>query len=171
MKRTMLAVCTMLIVHAVQAGPILDLRDCPLDRLTFVDPVAGGTFVVTRAGADYRFLCGQDMVARMLPGADCRGPFGALVLAGTVREPDDTGPRSVFAVWTVEPAAPCCGWSVLDEADGAAIVGRPEFGWFAPDAVPALGAMGFADISFDRLHREGMATFSPKIAMRCEFPG
>jgi hypothetical protein len=70
----------------------------------------------------------------------------------------------------VERAAPCCGWSVLDEAAGRAIVDGADFRWFEQDAVPTLGAVRFADIHFDDLHRADNAIFSAKTAMRCELP-
>jgi hypothetical protein len=163
-----LAAFVVLAATAVQAGQVIDMRACPLDRTTFIDPVAGGKFTVGRVGADYRFQCADGMTRWPRAGEDCRGPFGDLVLAGVVREPDDPGPRNVFAVWTVKRTAPCCGWSVLDEAAGQAVIGRPGFRWLAPDAVPTLGAVSFADIRFDTLHQDGIEIFSPKTAMRCE---
>ena len=35
----------------------IDIRDCPLDTVVFVDPWAGGSFQVKRVGTKYNWLC------------------------------------------------------------------------------------------------------------------
>jgi hypothetical protein len=165
--KALLATIVPLAAGAAQAGQVVDIGACPLDTLTFVDPVAGGIFVVDRVGADRHYLCAGSMVAEPA-GGECSGPFGDLVLEGKVREPDDAAPRTVFAIWSVEPAAPCCGWRVLNETSAPAVTGQPGFHWLDHAAVPTLATTGFAAITFDDLHREGSAMFSPKSAMRCE---
>jgi len=66
-------------------------------------------------------------------------------------------------------AAPCCGWSVLDESSGQEPTEEDGFRWLGKGEMPLLGETGFASIQFDEAHRNGIAMFSaPKYAMKCE---
>jgi hypothetical protein len=141
------------------AGPasagIIDMRDCRLDTVTFIDPVAGGAFTVRRVGRNSS--CTRKAV--------CDGRLGDLVLAGRLSEPGEA-PLIVYAIWHTEPAAPCCGWRVLAEKEGRKLAARAGFHWL--DRAPRLGETGFASIYFDEAHQEGRDIFSaPKVAMRC----
>jgi len=84
------------LTHASQAGQVINMRQCPLDALTFVDPVAGAEFTVTRVGTNSHYLC--DSGPTDIPPADeqCSGPFGDLVLQGNDSEPDALGTRKVL---------------------------------------------------------------------------
>lgn len=149
------------------SAAIIDMGDCRLDTVTFVDPAAGGSFVVERVGRNVRYLC----AAGPADGAACAGPFGDLVLYGTAREPGQS-PRKAFAVWHSEKAAPCCGWRVLEEGAAGSLLTAPGFRWLDGAAAPRLGDVGFASIYFDEYHRTGSDEFSaPKIAMRCAVGG
>jgi hypothetical protein len=145
----------------------VDMRDCRLDTVTFIDPVAGGTFAVARVGRNVNYLCKGGVRTDAEADDICAGPFGDLVLAGRLGEPGET-PRNVFAVWHMEKAAPCCGWRILEERAGRKFAALPGFRWLDGVRAPRLGQVGFASIFFDELHQEGSAVFSaPKIAMHC----
>ena len=81
---------SLLILHLLIAGPVsaFDMRDCPLDRLTFIDSWAKGQFEVVRSGSRPYFICGdaRERVDGTPPNADdCVGPFGLTVLDGVLK--------------------------------------------------------------------------------------
>lgn len=88
------------------AQPI-DIRDCPLDTVVFIDPWAGGSFVVRKVGADHSWLCEEGFEP---PDAMCSGPFGHLVLEGEHRRYEWSEPERMTATYTVIKGVPCCDW-------------------------------------------------------------
>ena len=80
MKRQAAALLAALACSTGAAGAgVIDIRDCPLDTLVFVDPWAGGSFTVKRVGTNYSWLCQEGFQP---PDAMCQGPYGDLVLEG-----------------------------------------------------------------------------------------
>src|SRR3712207_2422839 len=102
------------------AGPVINVRECPLNTITFIDPWADGEFHVTRVGTDYQYLCVSGWTARPPEGEQCQGPYGDLVFEGTLRKYEGSEPETVYAVWHRIKGVPCCGWSVLDREKGLA---------------------------------------------------
>lgn len=136
-RRTLAATLALALAVPAMAGTV-DMRDCRLDTVTFIDAVIGGAFTVERVGRNVNYLCKDG--ARTEIGADdiCAGPFGDLVLAGKLSEPGET-PRSIFAVWRMEKAAPCCGWRILEEQAGSKLAALRGFRWLDGARAPRLG--------------------------------
>lgn len=136
----------------------IDIRDCSLEGLTFVDPWAGGSFTVRKVGTAYAYNCPEGVV---VPNDECRGPYGDLVLEGDYRENSNDGPVTKSAIWSVIPAVPCCGWNVLQ---GAYLPSEKGFAWLTGSAVPKL-----ADMSFLSIESESGEDFgNPLMAASCE---
>lgn len=114
------------------AGQRIDLRDCPLDTVVFVDPWAGGTFKVKRVGTDYSYLCEDETKP---PDDTCRGPYGDLVLEGEYSDSEDAPGQTLYARYNVIPAVPCCDWNVHKPEEMQFGVG---FKWLAGKDVPLL---------------------------------
>jgi hypothetical protein len=123
------------------AAAQFDIRDCPLDKVTFVDPWTGSTFAVKQVGANQEWLCPD---RENPPSALCSGPFGDLVLEGEYRHTTLSDPVMMSAVWTVVKAVPCCGWSVEEGRSKAS--GAERFRWMAGADVPTLRDMKFLSI-------------------------
>jgi hypothetical protein len=157
------------LVEVSEAGQILDMRNCPLNTLTFVDPWADGEFQVTRVGRNYQYLCAGGLTSSPPSGERCLGPYGDLIFEGELRNSGGSAPETVFAVFHTYKAVPCCGWSVLDKASGLAATRREGFQWLEEEQMPTLRTVGFAGIGFDEYYNEGRSIFgNPKYATRCE---
>lgn len=120
----------------------LDMRACPLDRLTFIDPWGGGSFKVHRVAGDYVYRCGDEYLDEPVEGMAC-AQYGRTALEGDlVANRLHTEFYRVLAVWYVEAANPCCGWLLeWPTAPEAA-----NYVWLEGDDVPLLGDMPFASI-------------------------
>lgn len=140
MRRTILVGCLLLTATAEAAEQRLDIRDCPLDTVVFVDPWAGGMFSVARVGTEYRWLCDE---GKVMPDPSCVGPYGNLVLEGTYRKYQNEPTEPMTATYTIENAVPCCGWSV---EEGAANDSRSGFTWLGPTGMPKLRDMQWLSI-------------------------
>lgn len=121
-----------------------DLQSCPLDALTFVDTWTREEFPVARVGTDFYYACGEDEVISHDPAAadTCRGPYGDLMLEGSVITADRE--QHYVAVYSVHKGnAPCCGWTVY-------AAGRPDIErrvtWLPKGSSPVLGDWPFASI-------------------------
>lgn len=123
------------------AAQPIDVRDCPLDTVVFVDPWAGASFTVKKVGTDYNFIC-QDGFEP--PDEMCSGPFGYLVLEGEHRPDRNAAPEVKTAVYSVIKAAPCCDWSV--ETGRTVILENENFKWLAEAEVPRLRDLPFLSI-------------------------
>ncbi|MEO6394919.1 MAG: hypothetical protein ABIO40_03315 [Devosia sp.] len=122
----------------------MDLRECPLDRLTFIDPWAGGSFKVERVGGDYSYLCGvSGLVDEAVDGERCK-QLGSTVLDGTLQE-HAAHPATTFhiwVIWEVVDGSPCCNWSVAWPEPARQV----SHEWLTGRDVPLLGDMPFATI-------------------------
>lgn len=134
------AVLAMLGATAAHAQTI-DIRDCPLDTVVFVDPWAGGSFVVQKVGTDYSWLCEDGFEP---PDAMCSGPFGYLVLEGQYRRDERAEPEQMTAVYTVIKGVPCCDWNV--EPGRSSVTGNEDFKWLGASEAPLLREMPFLSI-------------------------
>jgi hypothetical protein len=123
---------------------------------------------VTRVGTSYTYSCESGYVEQPIPGEECRGPFGDMVLEGRLRKYEDEPTQTVFAIWTVIDGAPCCGWSARDEASGQSLTQQQNFTWLGEENILTLRDLRFADIYF-REYGEGQSLLgNPKVAMKCE---
>ena len=136
----------------------VDLRDCPLDTVLFLDPWAGGSFAVKRVGTDYFWNCPE---GASMPDPSCEGPYGDLVLEGSYRENRYSAERPMTAVWSVIKAVPCCGWSLTDGS--YRFTQRPDFKWLSDGDVPTLGTMNWLTIDVDSFKTIG----NPLHAVAC----
>lgn len=88
-----------------------DMRDCPLDRVTFLEPWSGTAFTVKTVAQDRFWICGAMRVPDAEGRGECSGPFGNIALGGTVGPASGEGRMvPVTFVWQVIKGAPCCGW-------------------------------------------------------------
>lgn len=139
----------------------IDIRDCPLDTLVFVDPSAGGSFAVQKVGTDYTWLCEDGFSP---PDPLCSGPFGFLVLEGQHRSTPEAPPELKTAIYSVIRAAPCCDWGVEDGR--SAVTGNEGFTWLAAGEAPFLRDMSFMSIESEHATDFG----SPYYASMCVTP-
>jgi len=154
------AMLAVLALGGSASSATIDIRDCPLDTLVFVDPwVAGSYFAVSRVGANQSWLCEEGVQP---PDESCRGPYGDLVLEGSYRQYESSQPETMSAVWSVIDGVPCCDWNVekgtVDGADG--------FKWFGKEDAPLLEDMPWLTIESD--HGEDFG--NPLVAATCELP-
>lgn len=125
--------------------------------------------MTSRVGANYKYLCDSGAVVVPPAGEQCMGPFGDTVLEGHLRDDGGVTAEAIFAVWSVNKASPCCGWSVLSAEAGEALTKDPGFKWLKGEDVPVLGDVGFVNIDFDAYHSTGADIFgNSKTAMKCE---
>lgn len=138
------AVLTLLLfsIASMASGRDIDIRDCPLDTVTFVDPWAGGTFTVSEVGTRHEYLCNGTYTKEARADETCRGPFGDLILVGDLRAYEDSEPIPAAAIWSVVRAAPCCGWRI-EAADGLNSEGVK---WLGQREVPTLRELPFASV-------------------------
>ena len=81
--------------------------ECSLDQVVFQDARTGRQFTAERVAVNHSYLCGKRVIRSTRLRKDlnnCRGPYGETIIEGWI-----SGAR-VFAIYTVEPAAPCCSW-------------------------------------------------------------
>lgn len=92
-----------------------DLRDCPGDRLSFIDSVDGTRFVVDLVGSVALTACGGSSVlvdaSVAQTRSDCDRVQSYTIFEGRFQQADGRHISDVWAVWNVIPAAPCCFWS------------------------------------------------------------
>lgn len=139
----------------------VDIRECPLDTIVFVDPGAGGSFTVKRVGTDYVYLCESGVLEKPVSSEECTGPYGNLVLEGDLTKYKDSKPKSILAIWYVQKAVPCCGWTILENNPS----NTADVKWLASAEVPLLGNVPFAGIEPSE---SDTASFgNPKYAMIC----
>lgn len=158
MRRALTVVACLGIATTAPAATVIDIRDCPLDTVVFVDPWAGGEFAVRRVGTDYLWQCPDGAEP---PDVNCMGPYGDLVLEGMYRQYESSEPELMSAVWSVIKGVPCCGWSV--QPGEVSAVGNDNFKWLTPADVPKLRDMQWLSIESN----EGMAFGNPVYAASC----
>lgn len=133
-KRVFWAAC---MIGFAPAAFAQDLRDCPLNRLTFLDYWSGAMLEIDRSFGGFKYLCseGGKVTERTENGEDCRR-VGDIHLGGRL----DGQP--VVATYSVIWGSPCCSWAMvplevfLSNADNAAAAYRQT------DKAPALGMSG-----------------------------
>jgi hypothetical protein len=137
----LLAICGVFSIASSSVAGQVDIRECPLDTTVFVDPWAGGKFVVSRVGTDHHYLCDEGVE---WPHDSCRGPFGDLVLEGELfgDEEGAIGER-MYATYSVIAGAPCCDWYVTSPAE---MKFSATFSWLEPGDVPLLRSQPFLAI-------------------------
>lgn len=157
--RCALALAALCVVLPTSAATI-DIRDCPLNTLVFVDPwVSGSSFTVIRVGTNRSLLC-EDGIE---PSADvCQGPYGDMVLEGMFKQYESSESETMSAVWSVIDGVPCCGWNV--EKGSAAASAADGFTWFDPQDTPLLKDMPWLTIESDYGEDFG----NPLVAATCE---
>jgi hypothetical protein len=159
-----LAFCTCLLsgllAHHAEGSEVIDIRECPLDTLTFVDPWAGGTFAVRQVGTAYKYICDGGIVDEPREEETCSGPYGDLVLYGDLVEGSGSEAEPILAIWYVLKALPCCGWAIK-RANPETMEGIK---WLLPDEVPLLGEQGWLSIHPDDTDR---ILGNPKFAAKC----
>lgn len=139
----------------------IDIRDCRLDTVIFVDPWADGTFAVKRVGNNHVYACPDGVKP---PNIDCDGPYGDLVLEGEYRRYESSEPETISAIWSVAKALPCCGWSI--ESGVTSLDGKGQFMWLPAKDVPKLRDMPFLSIDPEG----GSDLGNPVIAAACTTP-
>lgn len=138
----------------------IDVRDCPLDTVVFVDPWAGGSFEVKRVGTNYNWLCEEGFAP---PDEMCQGPYGDLVLEGEHRGDADAEPEHKTAIYSIIKGVPCCDWSVED--------GRPDltenegFKWLDAGDMPKLRDQPFLSIESEYAEDFGNSYFAAACAL------
>ncbi|WP_157971164.1 hypothetical protein [Pseudogemmobacter bohemicus] len=124
-----------------------DMRDCPLDRVIFVDAWSKTRFAPERIGLDVYYACGpQEALQDDSPGvrSDCYGPYGNIILQGSYPENGDEG--HFTAVYSLlKGTSPCCGWSVYPTAEAGEIEAATT--WLNPGEAPKLGDWPFGGIT------------------------
>ena len=175
MRQAILVLCLSIFSAGLSAasdrGRSIDMRKCPLDTITFVDPWAGSTFEVTKVGADYTYDCPSGMKPSPPATEERKGPFGDLILEGTYTE--DAGKQTMFAIYKSIEGSPCCGWSSLNGKEDSILSGRKNFKWFSQKDMPRLGEFQFASIDPDQATPDADAKQlinNPLIAMKCRLP-
>ncbi len=160
MRIQLAAGLTALCVASCASAATIDIRDCPLDTLVFVDPwVAGSEFTVTRVGANREWQCEAGVTP---PDDSCRGPYGDLVLEGMFKQYGSSKPEAMSAVWSVIDGVPCCGWNV--EKGTASASTADGFTWFGKADAPLLKDMPWLTIESDYGEDFG----NPLVAATCE---
>lgn len=132
-----------------------DMRSCPLDALTFVNPWSEAEFQPNRVGVKLYYACGPEekIVTSPTDTADCTGPFGELMLEGIFA--DNGQETRLLAMYTVyKGTSPCCGWSVFAPGEEPEIEARAV--WLDQGAAPRLGEWPFASIENDWGTRDDM---------------
>jgi hypothetical protein len=148
------------VIASPAASATIDIRDCPLDTLVFVDPWVGeSTFTVARVGANREWQCKEGVTP---PDDSCRGPYGDLVLEGTYRQYESSEPQTMSAVWSVIDGVPCCDWNV--EEGTASAAAASGFTWFGKDDAPRLKDMPWLSIDSNDYEDFG----NPLFAATCE---
>ena len=156
---------SLLILFFLFAGPVsaFDMRDCPLDRLTFIDSWAKGQFEVVRSGSRPYFICGdaRERVDGTPPNADdCIGPFGLTVLDGVLK--DASGKQGAWAIFYADyQTAPCCGW-VFESVEGNKNLPAGVI-WHGPGTSPTLGSFAFDTIDDMLGDLEGKNSMAPMV--------
>ena len=140
---------------------MIDIRDCPLDTLVFVDPWAGGSFTVKRVGTNYSWLCQEGFQP---PDAMCQGPYGDLVLEDEYRSIANADPEPKTAVYSIIKGVPCCDWNVAN--GGSAAVGE-NLTWLEQGKAPLLKELPF--LSIESQYGEGFG--NPFFAASCTLRG
>lgn len=133
--RPLLGLCLLAALPSMAASQ--DIRDCPLDRLVFVDHWGGAEFAVSQAAGGLQYLCqnpdGGDLIVSDGPGEGCR-LLGSLHLIGAVSGVAEPMVATYSVIW----GSPCCGWSFTRLADAGAL----DFAPIRTDLMPLLGDAG-----------------------------
>jgi hypothetical protein len=128
------AVCV--VVVAALSTPSM-AAECSLDHVIFQDSKSGRQFTAERVAVNHSYLCGNRVVRSNRPRNDltnCRGPYGETIIEGWMNG------AKIFAVYTVEPALPCCSWDSYSATSTK--IKQLVKQWLPPGAAPkiALGS-------------------------------
>lgn len=161
--KPLLGVCLLAALPNMAASQ--DIRDCPLDRVVFVDPWGGAEFIVDYVAGGFEYYCtvaGSDgLVVSDAPGENCR-LLGDLHLIGTT----DTTAEQMVATYSVIWGSPCCGWGFdsLSDFEGQ------DLAPMRADETQSLGDAGiYAILESDgyRPPHPDWPTANPMIPMIC----
>ncbi|MGE3625306.1 MAG: hypothetical protein AB7G34_02920 [Hyphomicrobiales bacterium] len=171
---TLLLLSFALCAHAAAPIPV-DMRKCPLDTVTFINPWSGSAFEVEKVATDHFWLCpgGKKKEVAGAGKAECGGPYGDLILRGTYRDNGEgTGGRTVNFIYTVIKGAPCCGWSLSEQGELELSSGKHNFRWRTARDMPRLGDYPVASIDTNYTSGPEIArvVVDPLVAMKCRLP-
>lgn len=156
----------------VLGGPVgaWDIRDCPMSSLTFASPWTGTSFKVQQAAESIYYLCnGKDEVFTDERPEGCKGPFGEVLLSGTMTEGKGRQ-KQLIARYTQMPAAPCCLWDY--QQPGAITPRDAQAEWHSSGSGPLLREWPIAaiEIDSDLIRDEDVGRYPAEqlIAVACE---
>jgi len=150
-------------------GP-LDISECPITNLVFVDSWTKSEFIVKKVGISYMYICGNAIGPAAIR-ADCKGPYGDTLFEGLFKDKTNLSsqPSTAYFVWSVIKGVPCCGWNAFNKATADEIVQKKEFKWLSNGSAPKLKDMGFASIQLDNNSTNETGVLSnPMNALRCQ---
>lgn len=127
----------------------VSLEICPLDTITFVDKWAGSEFSVRRVGKSNFGIC-EGRKHLLDEKGEC--PYGELVLQGQLKDDRDSESYTVWAIYRVLKASPCCGWLVYRDPEKVEAFTQPDFVWLEGKDVPRLRDLRFSSIDFDNYY-------------------
>lgn len=157
---------TLLSMVCAAKAAAYDMRDCPLDALTFVDPWSHSYFRPELVGVNLYFFCDGDrrIVRSQTNPGGCSGPYGDVMPKGFFVDAGNTS--SLLAVYSYyRGASPCCGWSVFSAGEKPDIEGMTD--WLPSGAAPRLSEWPFASIVNTWGTRNDM---DGVVALICEMP-
>jgi len=111
MRNPFTLIAVIMIASTANSAHAFDIRDCQLNKLTFVDPWGGDEFAVTKVFTTEKFECGDEWL-ETAKDESCTGPFGEVLLEGEITGADTNGSQKAVAVYSTYQASPCCGWGV-----------------------------------------------------------
>jgi hypothetical protein len=113
-----------------------DMGDCPFSSLSFRNNWSDDTFIVERVAEEKYYYCDDDFsVTRSEGGAGCIGPFGGVLLVGTLTRPGEE-PREFATQYQFLKASPCCGWRYVTPSDAEGVLDHPN--WHSDGEGPVL---------------------------------
>jgi hypothetical protein len=123
------------LAQAALAQHTIDLRNCPLDTITYKARWGPTTFSVKRVATYWTYLCGKSgVVDAPISGEQCSGPYGTTTLLGEFRDHFDRV-KPLIAEYEAIKGVPCCRW-MTRSAKASEILGTA---WLQPGAAPLLG--------------------------------
>ncbi|MEC9368195.1 MAG: hypothetical protein VX871_05820 [Pseudomonadota bacterium] len=176
MLRATLAAVVVAFPFAAASAPIsIDMRKCPLDTVSFIDPWGGAEFEVQKVATDHYWLCpsGEQFTDPKGSNPECVGPYGDLLLKGQFRaNGEGTEAKPVTLIYSVIKAVPCCAWNLTEQGEASLALGKPQFRWRMEKDMPLLGDYPFATIEpEDHSGPEiGQVINNPLIALKCRLP-
>ena len=129
-RSTLLYFITLVIFSQCQSLASFDMRNCPINRVVYLNAWSGDIFEVHEFGYSYSYRCDDGATWSEIETKECSARYGIQVLAGTLFTREDaTGIAMTIMHESMIGNAPCCGSYSEKQSVDQVKLELPELKW------------------------------------------